>query len=349
MKYFVSCPPALALIFLVMSGAAWAQSDAAKTAMQLFTNKNYAAAIPALSKAIGETPNDAELYYQRGYSYIELGKPIEAYDDLTKAVTLNPKFEDAWTERCYLLMSSTLYAQAIENCSFAIALNPRSSAALNNRGLSKRRMGDEQGAMDDYTAALEIDPGYHEARANRANLFYLMRNFPSAARDAAWLVTNAPQSLGGWVVQAKTANELENYQLGLQASDGALALEPEYRDAMYERAYALNGLDRFEESEKQLDAMLEKDANDADALAERANVRGHRDNHAGALADIERAIVLQPKRGAFYVSRGEVYRVMKEFEKARGDYEQARKLDPAMNKYVVENLAKLPPPTKPTY
>jgi tetratricopeptide (TPR) repeat protein len=58
---------------------------------------------------------------------------------------------------------------AISDYSKAIEINPRYVAAYNNRGVARKAMGDLDGAIADYNKALEIDPRYAFGYNNRGN------------------------------------------------------------------------------------------------------------------------------------------------------------------------------------
>lgn len=58
----------------------------------------------------------------------------------------------------------------IENCSQAIRTNPSAAESYYQRGLSHQRLGNRQGAINDYTQALQLDPGYAKAYHNRGIL-----------------------------------------------------------------------------------------------------------------------------------------------------------------------------------
>ena len=49
----------------------------------------------------------------------------------------------------------------------AIELNPKDAAAYHNRGIAKQKLGDNQGAIEDYTKAIELVPEYALAYNNR--------------------------------------------------------------------------------------------------------------------------------------------------------------------------------------
>ena len=59
------------------------------------------------------------------------------------------------------------YQGAISNWSKAIEINPQDAIAYYNRGLAKDGLQDYHGAIVDYTKAIEINPQYAAAYSNR--------------------------------------------------------------------------------------------------------------------------------------------------------------------------------------
>jgi tetratricopeptide (TPR) repeat protein len=47
---------------------------------------------------------------------------------------------------------------AIDDYTLAINLNPNDDKAYNNRGIAKSDLGDDRGAIDDYTLAIDLNP-----------------------------------------------------------------------------------------------------------------------------------------------------------------------------------------------
>jgi tetratricopeptide (TPR) repeat protein len=72
---------------------------------------------------------------------------------------------------------------AIADYSTAIGLNPKDPFGYNNRANAWRDKGDLARAIADYTAALKIDPGYTAAYVNRGRVHERMKNLDAARAD----------------------------------------------------------------------------------------------------------------------------------------------------------------------
>ncbi|MDH6098039.1 tetratricopeptide repeat protein [Anabaenopsis sp. FSS-46] len=63
---------------------------------------------------------------------------------------------------------------AIDDYTQAIHIDPNYANAYNNRGLARSNLGDYQSAIDDYTQAIQIDPNYAQAYYNRGLARYFL-------------------------------------------------------------------------------------------------------------------------------------------------------------------------------
>jgi tetratricopeptide (TPR) repeat protein len=75
------------------------------------------------------------------------------------------------------------YEHAIDDYSAALAINPATPEILCARGNAHRRMGDYESAIEDYTVALGVKPDYREALNSRGIVHYRMGAHKLAIQD----------------------------------------------------------------------------------------------------------------------------------------------------------------------
>ncbi|MGD0101067.1 MAG: tetratricopeptide repeat protein, partial [Acidobacteriota bacterium] len=67
-----------------------------------------------------------------------------------------------------------------------IHLNPLLPGAYCGRGIAREAKGDREGAIDDYTKAIEIDPAFSDARMHLAEVLKAKAgHFPTAGIQSA--------------------------------------------------------------------------------------------------------------------------------------------------------------------
>lgn len=88
--------------------------------------------------------------------------------ELTAAIERNPGDKDAHYERGLARERSGDHQGAIEDFSRMLEIEPNSARILVRRGTVKLDSGDVRGAIEDHTLAAAIDPGYAGAYFHRA-------------------------------------------------------------------------------------------------------------------------------------------------------------------------------------
>ena len=93
------------------------------------------------------------------------------------------------------------YQGAIADWSKAIEINPKYAYAYSNRGSAKDELGDYQGAIADYTKALEINPQDASAYLNRGIARELLNDLEGACDDWRKSVNLGKERPAKWVKQ----------------------------------------------------------------------------------------------------------------------------------------------------
>jgi tetratricopeptide (TPR) repeat protein len=67
--------------------------------------KQYDKSVADLSVYLEKNPRDYEMVYNRGLSYLNLGRPQEALADFNKTLEINPNFDRAYRTRSQAWMA----------------------------------------------------------------------------------------------------------------------------------------------------------------------------------------------------------------------------------------------------
>jgi tetratricopeptide (TPR) repeat protein len=126
-------------------------------------------AIDDLNKLIDLNESDkAELFNNRGYSYMLLKDYEAALKDYNKAIELEPYYASYRFNRAYLYQDNGKNKEAIEDYNVVIELEPENYIAITNRGEAHYDLGDKNRALADFEKAKEFD--YKEAIDNLEKL-----------------------------------------------------------------------------------------------------------------------------------------------------------------------------------
>jgi formylglycine-generating enzyme required for sulfatase activity/lipoprotein NlpI len=213
-----------------------------------------------------------------------------------------------------------LVDQAYSDYREALKHDGRLSQAYFGLGMLFLHEGDYQGAEQEFNKALELKPGYQDAKEILARIMagqkLRERNFPSAVeaeergdfRAAAYLYTELLESdaLAGarfptFAVYDNRANvhlAQKQYPAAVTDFNAALELNPDYVPALYNRGSAYSVMGRFDLG----------------------------------VADYTRVIGLEPENASAYFNRGNAYAGMNQYRSAIRDYKKALELKPDWEK-----------------
>ncbi|MEI6427655.1 MAG: tetratricopeptide repeat protein [Pseudanabaena sp. ELA607] len=158
------------------------------------------------------------------------------------------------------------------------------------RGVKKEMSGDYEGAVADFTKAIEIDPNYAPAYDSRGIAHFRLGN---------------------------------NVELALADFSKAIELDPENVNAYSNRCSAYRILKKWRDAASDCDRAVEIAPDFPNVYNSRGNLRIDMKQYQGAIADFNRAIELKPDIGQPYYNRGRAYRIQGRNDEALEDFRQA--------------------------
>ena len=108
------------------------------------------------NKAIESAPDSADVYYNRGDAYDEIGEYGKAIVDYSKAIELDPNHTLAYYNRGCAYGEIGAYDKAIADFNKAIELNPNDALVYYNRGLAYHEKGEVPKAVSDLEKCIEL-------------------------------------------------------------------------------------------------------------------------------------------------------------------------------------------------
>ncbi|NOS71749.1 MAG: tetratricopeptide repeat protein [Verrucomicrobia bacterium] len=201
-------------------------------ALAEWMQKEYELAHADASKSIELDGTDVMAYVVRGRMKIVLKEYKSALPDLDKAIELNPNDAEAYSARGAARLCMDEFEIADADLRKALQLNPKNVTAYAARGwLRTKRGGDENGALTDFTHAVELGGAQSpEVHAMLGSFQYLInQRIPSLENlrkaldmDVLENVTDARFYI--WLIRAQRGEEAEaNRELEtyLQSLQGA--------------------------------------------------------------------------------------------------------------------------------
>jgi serine/threonine protein kinase len=211
---------------------------------------------------------------------------------------------------------------------------------LVTRGQEKARQGDLQGAIADYTLAIQLDPQNGRAYSQRGSARYKSGDWAGAVED----FTQAIQLTGdarAYVNRGIARYRLGDYEGAVADYTHALHLNPNWAVAYYNRGNAYRQLEQNQKAIEDYSRALELNPEEVRAYFNRGVVRGHLGDAQGAVADFSEVIQRDPQDVEAYFNRGVARAQLLDFQGAIEDYTQALQRDPAHSKaYYHRGLAR---------
>ena len=123
-------------------------------------------AIDSYSKAISINPNFVEAYNNMGNALKDQGKLKEALQAYTKAISIKPNFAEAHYNLGNAFKEQGKLERAIEAYNKAISIKPDFAETYYNIGITLKDQGKLEEAIEPFTKAIAIRPDYAEAYFN---------------------------------------------------------------------------------------------------------------------------------------------------------------------------------------
>lgn len=197
---------------------------------------------------------------------------------------------------------------------------PDSPTPYVNRGIMLSRQGDYDGAVSDYSRALELRPDFVKAYSNRGNA-YLGRNDTAAAlADFDRAIEISPGMAALYINRAVTYHRMSRYGDAIADFTRAIELDSSYRQAYSGRAdsYLASGQPQLAVLDNSI--LIRKTPGDPQPYFNRALAHAAMGMDTRALDDYNTAVRLRPGYLDAYLNRGNLYQKTGEYEKAAGDY-----------------------------
>lgn len=230
---------------------------------------------------------------------------------------------------------------AIADFSQAIELNPRNATAYCNRGIAHADLGDKASALSDFDTALTIDPELAIAYNHRGLVYADLGDKRQAIADYTEALRIQPDYATAFFNRGAARSKIGDFQGAIADYGEAIRLKPDYATAYFNRGFAYQQTGNKAAAIADYDAALRADAQFAAAYNNRGFVRYEMGDTAGAIADFDQALRLNPDFTNAYNNRGVVYSRLHDYEAAIADFERAIAISPTFaNAYHNRGLAR---------
>ncbi|HEV7260224.1 MAG TPA: tetratricopeptide repeat protein [Bosea sp. (in: a-proteobacteria)] len=221
-------------------------------------------------------------------------------------------------------------AEAEKDYSETIRLAPNFGALYRDRAQIRFGLGNQEGAMADFTIALDKNPFDADNHANRGYLKLLQNDFVGAGEDIRkglfWQKGHPRSEYMLGLLHYSTGR----YGDAVAQIDKARAVGFRGSEAAITRARSLYYLGTYDAAIREATEGLQAFPSQYDLSEIRARARLARREFSEALADAEAVALAAPKYGRAYATRAAVRLALKDMTGATSDAEAAIRLDPTL-------------------
>lgn len=153
-----------------------------------------AGALELLSQAAQSAHADELCHYYLGESLLELRRPDEALQALSRSISLNPNHAPARALLGYIQLTNGQAEQAIESTRAALRANPENIVALSTLALALLRKGELDEAYKHAQAAVKLKPEAAAAQAALGQVFMAQGHTDFAQQCISNALVKHPQN-----------------------------------------------------------------------------------------------------------------------------------------------------------
>lgn len=178
-------------------------------------------------------------------------------------------------------------------------------------------------AIEYYTAAMEMDPGYSEYYNERGSIFFRLGRLEEARADYCKAIELSPPYFEVFVNLGQCYRRMGEMEKAIECYSRALDLMPNHALALLGRAKSHEESGHAQAAIADYTAVLALDARQWEALASRGALHYELGNLKAALLDLEQAIELKPDVADLYQNRAVVLSDLGRHAQAAADLETA--------------------------
>ncbi len=144
--------------------------------------------------------------------------------------------------------SRQLDAKAMEDFDAAITLDPKRWKSYHHRGVCYALSGDFAVALSDFSKTIELRPEYESAWFNRGEIYYEMGQFAKAVADYDQAIALQPKDAGFYTSRGHAYFQLRRFRQSLDDYGRAATLDPQNPECYANRGDALRSLGQWEKA-----------------------------------------------------------------------------------------------------
>lgn len=292
----------------------------------LQTLGRFDAAVKSFDKAIALKPDYAAAYSNRGAALRKLGRAADAVSSCDKAITLAPDLAEAHSNRAAALQDLDRFDEALLSFDRAIELRGDLADAHFGRANVLSQSAKIDLALAAYGQALALNPQFADALINRAFAFESVQRFDEALADVDAFLALQPELVDAHILRAACFNGLSRHAEALSCADGVA--DSSRADLQLQRGFALFGLGRMPEAIAAFEAAIAAQPDYVEALFALAVALDQVGRSTETLSVCDRITAINPGLPEPHIRRGRILEDTGRLDEAYAAYRSAAAISP---------------------
>lgn len=237
---------------------------------------------------------DIEILEKLVGAYSREDRMEEAIETAGRLIAVEPNNVAVLLMRANLCFVAEQYPESIADCHRAIALDATIPQAYFLLAKAQKSSGDALGAIVGLSQAIQLKDDFAEAHLLRAEVMLGAGDCKNGLEDAERVVKLLPEEENAYLVRGRLYEALENGDMAEKDYQYVTALNP-FNEQAYLRLGSLYiGRQRLDEAIELFDEAIELKPDFARAYGERGRARLQKGDKEGSLADMKKALELNP-------------------------------------------------------
>lgn len=254
----------------------------------------------------------------------------EMFSAILKVNGLNPLFRLlALRSRGFIYIEAGEYLKAIADLTEVINEQPTDAWVLYKRGFTYRRIKRFDEAVSDFQQALNLDPKLtHLVKTEMGIVFFEQQNYEKAAEAFKEALIKEAKCDECWMFLLRSYAVLHPRAEAFSLIRDFTVLDSDSPFVIAARANALKVINYYEEALAELDRAIQMEPNSDSILIHRGEIHAHLRHYDQSLEDLNKAIEIDPDNSWAFIHLCKTYRSLKRKEDALSAIEKAIEVDP---------------------
>jgi tetratricopeptide (TPR) repeat protein len=286
-------------------------------------------AVDSLQNALRLDPENAVAHYQLGLALAQQNNESRAEAEMQEAVRIRPDMTDALRALAGLQWHRGDIDAVMRTAQQIISAQPYAADGYLFKGMAELARLKYSDAEQDAQLAAQKAPQIPAPYIQMGNIHLAQKHFAEAEKFYQQALDKDPSSSDGLSGLMNTYFAQKQYDKAIAAANTQIAKSPNNANFYDLLGTALfNGKKDLPGAEAALQKAISIDKNNIDALEKLGKVQVQQGQPEKALALYQQSIKDNPREVTFYILCGELYEGQKDWDHAKGMYQQALGISP---------------------